>query len=86
MSDNGSEIWYIEYRDHAFHVGDPKEVVEKPYVLWVCGVIEFENEDFIAVRWYGSLNHKTIYPTEKTEIIQKPLITKKKKLMIMGEK
>lgn len=85
MTDIDKEVLFIEYTDHAFHVGTPQEVVDNPYVLWAVGVVEFENDDFIALRWSGSLTHKQNYTSEAFEIIQKPLIIKRKVLKVIGD-
>jgi len=83
--DEGLEIWYIEYRDHAFHVGDPREVAVNPYILWAIGVVSYETENFIALSWYGSLTRDMEYPPEKHEIIEKLLIIKKILMGVIGE-
>lgn len=84
-NDSGREIWWVEYYDHAFHVGDPKEALKFPYKLWAVGVVEEENKDFIMLRNAGSTSHEKYYTNDAYEMIMKKVILNRKMLGVIGE-
>ncbi len=83
--DIGKEIWFIEYYDHAFHIGSAKEAMNNPYKLWAVGLIHEENKDFILLRNCGTTSYEKVYSNDAYEMIVKKAIIKRHLLGAIGE-
>ena len=70
MISSGDKIYYFEYMDHAKRYGNPSRILKNPSILWCCGKIAEESEDFIAVVCSGT---KKVKPSSEPsfEIILK---------------
>jgi len=76
MISAGEALYYIEYLDHGLISSNFKEFEKNPLILWACGKIAHENNDFVAVVCSGVKNREPSSKPQLEIIVKKAIITK----------